>query len=103
MPFLSKASQKDRGIIEKRICEQLLKTNIASDVVYLSLPPLSTVDRQFLVERHLISREHAYGKGQRGVCIGAKETISIMVNEGPSEDPGPPLGAPGPRDLGAGG
>ena len=46
-----------------------------------SLPPLSTVDRQFLVERHLISREHAYGKGQRGVCIGAKETISIMVNE----------------------
>jgi len=81
MPFLSKASQKDRGIIEKRICEQLLKTNIASDVIYLSLPPLSTVDRQFLVERHLISREHAYGKGQRGVCIGAKETISIMVNE----------------------
>jgi len=81
MPFLSKASPKDKGVIEKRICEQLLKTNIASDVIYLSLPPLSTVDRQFLVERHLISREHAYGKGQRGVCIGAKETISIMVNE----------------------
>ena len=48
---------------------------------YLSLPPLAPLDRLFLVERHLISREHAFGKGPRGVGLGDRETISIMVNE----------------------
>jgi len=33
------------------------------------------------VERHLISREHAGGEGERGVAFGKSETISVMVNE----------------------
>jgi protein arginine kinase len=43
-----------------------------------SLPPL---DKQILVERHLISREHAQQEGERGVAVGGDESISIMVNE----------------------
>ncbi|MBI4606914.1 MAG: protein arginine kinase [Planctomycetes bacterium] len=80
-PFLSKATQKERGQIERRACEALLKAKIAEDMRYHSLPPLSPIDRLFLVERHLISREHALGKGPRGVCLAARETTSIMVNE----------------------
>jgi protein arginine kinase len=80
-PFLSRASAKDRGQIERRVREQIPKASVATDVSYLGLPPLSPVDRLFLVERHLISREHAFGKGPRGVWLGAKETVSIMVNE----------------------
>ncbi len=80
-PFLSRATPKDRGQIERRIQTELKRALPAPDLRYFSLPPLPPVDRQFLVERHLISREHAYGKGPRGVCLGGGETISIMVNE----------------------
>jgi protein arginine kinase len=80
-PFLSRASTKERGQIERRVREQLLKLHIATDAVYLSLVSMSPVDRLFLVERHLISREHAFGKGARGVCLGGSETISVIVNE----------------------
>jgi protein arginine kinase len=39
------------------------------------------LDRQFLVERQLISRELAAAEGPRGVALGPQETVSLMVNE----------------------
>ena len=42
---------------------------------------LPDVDRQFLVERQLISREHADSDGARGVAIDPTEQFSVMVNE----------------------
>ncbi|MBA7663568.1 Protein-arginine kinase [subsurface metagenome] len=39
------------------------------------------VDRHFLMERHLISYEHANGDGIKGILIGDRELISIMINE----------------------
>jgi protein arginine kinase len=45
------------------------------------VPGLSTLDRQFLVERQLISRELATAEGPRGVALGPQETVSLMVNE----------------------
>lgn len=83
-PFLSKANPKERGEIERKVREKLFEADLGGDsdgLSYLSLPPLSPLDRLFLVERHLISREHAFGKGPRGVGLGGGETISIMVNE----------------------
>ncbi|MCL2649129.1 MAG: ATP--guanido phosphotransferase [Phycisphaerales bacterium] len=34
-----------------------------------------------LVERHLISKQHAAGEGSRGVAISNDEAVSVMVNE----------------------
>src|SRR5580700_418540 len=39
------------------------------------------IDRQFLVERQLISRELATSDGPRGVAITPAENVSLMVNE----------------------
>jgi protein arginine kinase len=39
------------------------------------------MDRQFLVERQLISRELAETDGPRGVVIDAEEKFSVMINE----------------------
>jgi protein arginine kinase len=47
----------------------------------LDVSGLQTVDRQFLVERQLISREHAESNGARGVAIDAQEKFSLMINE----------------------
>ena len=42
---------------------------------------LDGIDRQFLVERQLISREHAESEGARVVAIDAGERVSLMINE----------------------
>ena len=34
-----------------------------------------------MVERHLISRHHAFGKGPRGAVIAQKEFFTAMINE----------------------
>ena len=80
-PFLSSADQQETGRIERLVREKMVETGLAPDMTYFSLPSLTLLDRLFLVERHLISREHAFGKGPRGVGLASKETISIMVNE----------------------
>jgi protein arginine kinase len=49
--------------------------------LYLDMSSLSLLDRNFLIERHLISREHAIETDRRAVFIGDMETISIMINE----------------------
>lgn len=46
-----------------------------------SMDGLLAVDKQVLVERHLISREHAAKNVGSGVVVNDKETISVMINE----------------------
>jgi protein arginine kinase len=45
------------------------------------LQDLSALEKQVLVERHLISREHAAKSAGSGVVMNRKQTLSIMVNE----------------------
>src|SRR6201994_3293015 len=42
---------------------------------------LSTLDKQILVERHLISREHAAKSAGSGLVLNREETFSVMINE----------------------
>ena len=80
-PFISRANLKQREDIESLLRETVLKSNIAKDLSYINLNKANAVDKLFLVERHLISKEHAEGEGERGVAFGKSETISLMINE----------------------
>ena len=62
-PFIRKCTDQDRTAIEQSVRERLLSPERLKDVLYLDVNRLETVDRQFLVERQLISREHAEGVG----------------------------------------
>jgi protein arginine kinase len=42
---------------------------------------LEELDKQILVERHLISREHAAKKAGSGVVLNLEETLCVMINE----------------------
>ncbi len=42
---------------------------------------LSQLEKQILVERHLISREHAAKSSGSGLVLNREETISVMINE----------------------
>ncbi len=47
----------------------------------LRMHELSPLDRQFLVERHLVSHELSDGARLRGLLISPGERLSVMVNE----------------------
>ena len=46
-----------------------------------TLDKLSNLDKQILVERHLISREHAAKAVGSGVVFNKEETLCVMINE----------------------
>src|SRR6516165_10878890 len=45
------------------------------------LQDLSATEKQMLVERHLISREHAAKSTGSAVVMNREQTLSIMINE----------------------
>jgi len=80
-PFISRAAEQDRNQIERTLKQTILASENGSHLLYLDVEQLSSVDRQLLVERHLISREHAEGRGSRAVAIDWSEKFSLMINE----------------------
>ncbi len=81
MPFLSRCSSEQRVEMEATLRRHILDAAISSETLYVDMAAASDLDRQLLVERHLISRQHAQATGPRGAAISGDETISIMVNE----------------------
>src|ERR1700733_14548048 len=80
-PFTNRASSYQKAEIEALLRERIGKLEIDPKLGYLNVPSLSNLDRQFLVERQLISRELASADGPRGVALLPQETVSVMVNE----------------------
>ncbi len=94
-PFIARASEQDRDQIEQILHARIdalnaagrFPANLSADghrsamAHYLNVDDLEEVDRMFLVERQLISREHAESKGARSVAIDGGEQFSVMINE----------------------
>lgn len=80
-PFIRKCTGLDRAEIEKTIRRRMEQVEEWQSLSYLDVNALDEVDRQFLVERQLISREHAESDGARGVAIDHNEQFSLMINE----------------------
>jgi protein arginine kinase len=80
-PFTNRASAFQKAEIETLLRDRIAKLDLAPRLGYLTVPTLPLLDRQFLVERQLISRELATSEGPRGVAVAPQETVSLMVNE----------------------
>ncbi len=80
-PFLSRCARQDRQVLESRLRDTILAAGISPKTLYVDLQQASDIERQLLVERHLISKPHAAAEGARGVAVSEDETVSIMVNE----------------------
>ena len=80
-PFTNRASAYQKAEIEHLLRDRVAKLDLEPPLTYFHLPGLAPLDRQFLVERQLISRELAAAEGPRGVALGPQETVSLMVNE----------------------
>jgi protein arginine kinase len=80
-PFSNRASAYQKAEIEGMLRDRIAKLDFEPRLEYVNIPGLTQLDRQFLVERQLISRELATAEGPRGVALVPRETVSVMVNE----------------------
>lgn len=80
-PFLTRIEERRRSELEKWLRDRIRLAELGDEVGYQNLNDASALERQCLVERHLISRDHAASKGDRGVAVGPKGMLSVMVNE----------------------
>jgi protein arginine kinase len=81
MPFLTQCSEEQQGELADRLRDEILAAKISRRVLYVDIAGASELDRQLLVERHLISRQHSGASHPRGVAVSGDETSAIMVNE----------------------
>ncbi|OHB55338.1 MAG: protein arginine kinase [Planctomycetes bacterium GWF2_50_10] len=79
--FLSTCSNEDKLAISDLLREALLSIDVPQERSYYSVDTAAALDRDFMVERHLISRHLAHGSGPRGVVIAGQEAFTAMINE----------------------
>jgi len=79
--FLSRCSTAEKSEILAKLKDILMSLDLGDKIFYINVDKATDLNRDFLVERHLISRHHAAGQGPRGVVIARREFFTAMINE----------------------
>lgn len=81
-PFVGRAKREDRRQVLQVAKRDILQGGLVPQVMWIDLNEVTALERSVLVERHLISKQHAKGEEPRAVAISnPDERLSIMVNE----------------------
>lgn len=81
LPF-SHWANKSQSQQALKICRGAIEANnFMRGSVFVTIEDLNNIDKQFLLERHLISKELITKSDSKAVVISEKEIISIMINE----------------------
>jgi protein arginine kinase len=80
-PFVLKASEHQRHELVDKCHEQIINSGVAEKMLWVDLRQSPKLDRQLLLERHLISRQHSVTDAPRGVVLSLDESFAVMVNE----------------------
>ena len=75
------ATKEEAKEILDQVIQCLREVKFLKGGMALELKEVSNLDRQFLVERHLMSREHSASPSHKGLAISKDEVISVMINE----------------------
>jgi protein arginine kinase len=81
VPFTHRARDEQLQGILMSVSDAAAHSEAFRDGFLLRMSELSALDRQVLVERHLVSHELGDGARPRGVFIGPGERLSLMINE----------------------
>ena len=81
IPFSHWANQEQKERILSTIKSVLDRIDFLKNSLFLQMKDLTPVDKQFLIERHLISRELAVSSDSKAVNISDKEIFACMINE----------------------
>lgn len=80
-PFPNKARKKDLTDALEAIEKAMKETTFFKKAIFLHIADLDNVDKQFLIERHLMSHEHATNPEGKAVVVSEEEVLSVMINE----------------------
>ncbi|MCM8786899.1 MAG: protein arginine kinase [Candidatus Omnitrophica bacterium] len=81
VPFPWKATTAQKEAICKKIEENYRKIPILKDSFFVRMEDVAELDREFLLERHLLSREFLTSLKGKALIVSSDERISIMINE----------------------
>jgi protein arginine kinase len=83
IPFPARMGQKQYVKVIEKVRDAIYSNAEApaESFLFVEIQKLNPIERQVLVEKHLISPELADGSRERAVIISRDERISIMVNE----------------------
>jgi protein arginine kinase len=80
-PFFHRADALERKKLFEGIERTVAHSKTLKNAAFISMKSITELDRQFLVERHLMSLEHTSDPGFKALVIDQDEIVSIMVNE----------------------
>jgi len=81
IPFPARANKKDLAEVVKIAKAAFESSEYFKDAMLLKINELDALDQQFLIERHLMSHDHAATAEGRAILISKEEILSIMINE----------------------
>ena len=80
-PFPNKAGKKELNEILANVVAATENIDIFKKSIFLKINELDNVDKQFLIERHLMSHEHASNPEGKALIVSDEEVLSVMINE----------------------
>lgn len=78
--YPSVADKEARSIVSKKV-KKAFDIQDQLKLHYINLAELPDLERELLVEKHLMSPGHAKEGLEKGVFLDDKETLSVMINE----------------------
>ena len=79
--FFNWANDVQREKTLETIEKAVKRSNILKGSMLIRMKDTNELDRQFLVERHLMSHEHMKNTTYKGLVVEEKEIASMMINE----------------------
>jgi protein arginine kinase len=80
-PYVGRTSREQEKAILSEVVEGIKNTDKLKEGSFFDMNSLSQLDRQFFIERRLISTDFTEQTNIRGVFIENSEAMSVMVNE----------------------
>ena len=81
VPFTHRAREEQLQGVLMNVSSSALRSGGLGGGLLMRMEELTPVERQVLVERHLVSHELVDGSRPRGIVVGKGERLSLMINE----------------------
>jgi protein arginine kinase len=81
IPFPNRASKKVLTETLESVERAVSTMDYFKSSTVFRMSELDNIDRQFLIERHLMSHEHSANPDGKALIVSLEEVLSIMINE----------------------
>jgi len=79
--FLSCLGKQRQQQVMQKLKAAITELDFGKETFFIDMKKISPLEQDLLVERHLISLQHAKAKGPRGMVSAKDESFTAMINE----------------------